>query len=142
MWFVTAQSLRNELDPPVIFDLSRDHLKRLTDEFGLQDWFAALMPPEPPLYRWIAIHNPDTFGIWLNSLFYPLKPPVLDTIKTRLGSVPVPARAKFTAGQTRFSDAQPTWSFLDVGLTLASRGGARCCSSTSRSCTAAAPTAP
>jgi hypothetical protein len=125
IWLITVTGLRNELDPPVTFDLNRDHLKRLTDEFGLQAWFASQMPPESPLYRWTAIHNPDTFGVWINSLFYPLNPPTRDTITTRLGRVPVPAKATFTSDQPTFQMPGDMWSFLSMGVTLASRGGAR-----------------
>ncbi len=125
IWLITVTGLRNELNPPVTFDLNRDHLERLADEFGLHAWFETQMPPESPLYRWTAIHNPDTFGVWINSLFYPLNPPVRNTITTRLGRVPVPARPMFTSDQPGFQMPGDVWSFLSIGVTLASRGGAR-----------------
>jgi hypothetical protein len=129
IWFVTAMSLRNPLDPDegsAFLDINRERLERLTNSFGLQEWFNARMLPEPAWYSWIAIHNADVVPVWLNSLAYPFLTPAWGQTGRRLGSEAIPAKAQFVSGQTAFNPMpNVTWQFLTAGQTLADRAGAR-----------------
>jgi hypothetical protein len=130
IWFLTPAALD---DAPsaigtnsVLFDLNRARLQRLTDTFGLQEWFNAHIDPEPAWRRWIAIHDQDTLPVWLNTLLYPFTAPDLGLSNRRLGMEPIPAVARYTLGRAGF-DPMPnqTWQFLDMGRSLAKRNGAR-----------------
>ena len=129
IWFVTAMSLRNPLDPDegsAFLDINRARLEHLTSSFGLQEWFNVRMLPVPAWYSWIAFHNSDVLPVWLNSLVYPFVTPSWGQTGRRLGSETIPVKAQFVSGQTAFNPMPNiTWQFLAVGQTLADRAGAQ-----------------
>ncbi len=129
LWFLTPAALDNAPSAigtnAVLFDLNRTRLQHLTDDFGLQDWFAARMSVEPAWWPWLAIRDQDTLPVWLNTLLYPFTAPDLGLTRRRMGSEPIPATARYTLGREGF-DPMPnqTWQFLDMGRRLAEQGGA------------------
>ncbi len=129
IWFVTAMSFRNILESGqdnTFLEINRTRLKRLTDEYGLQDWFDARMPPEPWWRPWIAIQNPDAASVWFNALFYPFSVPSWGQTTRRLGSEPIPAKPRYASDHPAFKPMPgETWQFVLVGRSLAERVGAK-----------------
>ncbi len=127
IWFVTAMSLRNVLEPGQdnsFLEINRDRLQRLTDRYNLQGWVNAHMPPEPSLRTWIAIRNPDAVSVWFNSLFYPFISPSWGQTTRRLGSEPIPAKARYSSEQPAFNPMpNDTWQFVTGGKDLAAEAG-------------------
>jgi hypothetical protein len=130
IWFISPAALD---DAPsaigtnsVLFDLNRERLERLTGSFGLRDWFNSRMADEPMWHPWVAIRDQDALPVWLNTLFYPFVAVDLGLTNRRIGSEPIPEKARYTTGRAGF-EAMPnqTWRFLDVGRDLTEKHGAR-----------------
>ena len=127
IWFVSLIGLRGA-DPAanrVDLDVNRSHLRRIADRFGLQNWFDAQFAPEPPWVRWVAIHDPGTLAVWLDSLLSPLGPSAATQPMARIGGNPVPKAAMFYTGQPDVAVPNDSWGFLSAGSTLAADVGTR-----------------
>lgn len=130
IWFITPAALDDSPDAlgtnTVFFELNRQRLQRITYDNQLQNWYNARLNPLPIWQSWIAVHNQDTLPVWFNTLLYPFTEPDYSFTERRIGSEPIPAKARYTAGRKGF-DPMPneTWRFLDIARTLTENAHAK-----------------
>src|SRR5262249_43492446 len=129
IWFVSPAAFDDAPNAigtnSVLFDLNRTRLQRLANTCGLQDWLNAHMAEEPIWQGWGAIRNQDARPGWVNSLLSPFLAPDLGLTNRRIGSEPIPEKARYTTGRAGFETMpNPTWRFLDVGQELANKHSA------------------
>jgi hypothetical protein len=135
LWFITPAALDNSPDIAganrVFYNLNRDRLQRLADEYPtlLGDWPGERGPElldEPaPAEQYIAIRDQDLLPVWLNALFYPFTTPDLALSDRRVGSEPVPIEAKYTLDSPGFAEMpNQSWNVLEAGCVRARDGSA------------------
>ncbi len=127
IWFITMIADENAQDTAStnpIWNVNRARLRQLAREYGLHDWYNARMLPEPAWCTWIAICAPESFLAWSRAFTYPFIETRWDyTQSSRIGSAPIPARARHVIGEPSSGDQFPNdnVSFLSVGQTMANK---------------------